>query len=545
MSLVSIEDLANPKLFFKMLKYEREAKKYDKMAKKFAKRAEESKKEKVETVEENVDDAATEETPTVEHVEGEVLEDNNTKKFPLTNIIYDASTDRFILSDSVDDTSMFDNDVETVEAPFVADVPDLESDDIENIISYVIRDVKRLNPDMTDSLIRHTVLAILFLTDKINRFDMQDHYDHNDPDRYSEINTIGKFLTADNYKIFLTENCYEVSEYLSMKELKDIIDSLDTKLNWTGNKDYIEIVKMVREGYTLNKNKENVFNGLDPIDEAPILFNNAILGSINNYDVGSNPLPRLNKSISDTLKKAFENILKDNKEFTVEIYPAVDNNNPNYALRDIAQAVVKVTDTRNGYYSTFNIDLNTIVGNGYNLIVPTNFNGIMQDIYVNIKKHPDLVRKILTTNYQFRFNGPNMVDIELKTVMADYIAQPVIYKQYDFSNMYKHLVNLSEEDMVIFTNNLMGIINLNWGSLGVSFQMPRFRFRSFTNARKFILVSDRNVRVQSSEWMSQPFSLYAKQFINSEGYSTDDSEMVIDLDNNDIKIYMNKVEVNL
>ena len=542
MSLISIEDILNPKLVLKMLKYEREARKYDRLAKKFAKRAEANRakeEKKVETVEETVEEDVVKETPTVEHVEGEVVQDNNTKKFPLTNIVYNASTDRFIISDPVDDMSMFDNEVE---APFVVDVPDLESDDVENIISYVIRDVKKLNPDMTDSLIRHTVLAILFLTDKISRFEMNNHYDYNDPDRYSEINTIGKFLTSDNYKIFLSENCYEVSEYLSMKELKDIIDSLDTKLNWTGNEDYIEIVNMVREGYTLNKNKENVFNGLDPIDEAPIMFNNAILGSISGVD--SNPLPRLNKSIRDTLKKAFDNILKDNKEFTVEIYPAVDSN-PNYALRDIAQAVVKTTDTRNGYYSTFNIDLNTIVGNGYNLIVPTNFNGVMQDIYVNIKKHPDLVRKILTTNYQFRFNGPNMVDIELKTVMSDYIAQPVIYKQYDFSNMYKHLTKLSEEDMVIFTNNLMGIIYLNWSSLGPSFQMPRFRFRSFTNARKFILVSDRNVRVQSSEWMSQPFSLYAKQFIGSEGYETDDSEMVIDLDNNDIKIYMNKVEVNL
>lgn len=538
MSLISFEDLLNPKELFDMLKYEHRARKYDRMYKNYKKKIGEA--EKLE--EEPINEEPETEEEEIERVEGEVVMPDKIRKFAyVSNLVFNETKGRFEYSTPKEDYSMFYTNGE-IEEPFIEDLPKLEPDDIENIVSYVVRDVKRLNPDMSDSLIRHTVLTILYLGNVISNYELKEHCDNNDPDRYTEINSIGKFL-FNGFKIFLDQNCYDVSEFISMKELKDIINSLDTKLNWTGNEDYIDIVNSVRKGYTANKNKENLFNGVEPVDESPILFNNAVLSQgIGDID---NPNPRLNSKVVKLLKKMIGNILKDDKSFTFDILPATDNYNPDYILRDVGQAVIKCVNTDTGAYCLYSIDLNTIVGNGYNLIMPTNFNGIIQDIYVNIEKHPDIIRKILTTNYQFKFNNTNVVDLELRAVMSDCMPYPAIYKQYDFSDMYKYLKDLSEEDKVILTNNLVGIINLNWYNISPGFVMPRFRFREFTNARKFILVSDKNVRVQSSNWMSEPFSLYAKQYINSEGYLTDDSELVVDLDNNDIRIYVNKTEVNL
>ena len=537
MGLLGIEDLANPILAMKILKYDIKTAYYAGQTKKLRKQIEEEKKKK-EQEEEKARKKEAEELK----VEAEVVEEPKIRKFAaVSNIVFNESTGLFEFTEPKDDLSMFDKDI--IDVPFVEDVPDLEDDDIENIITYVIRDVKKLNPDMNEALIRNTVLTVLFLTDMISAFQMHEHKDFNHPDNDTEINSIAKFL-SDGYKVYIATDCYDISEFMTMKELKDIINSIDTKLNWTGNSDYIEIVEAVRKGYTANKVKEELFNGVMPEDEEPVLFNSTVISQP--FDPSLTPIaPVISNKVLKYLKARISHILREDKNFTFELTPATDNYNPNYIVRDIAQVVIKCTDNRDGSYCLYSIDLNTIVGNGYNLIVPSNFNGILQDIYVNIEKHPDIIRRILTTNYQFRFNPTNMLDLEFKSVMQDCLPYNVIYRQYDFSNMYKHLKDMSEEDRVIFANNLMGIINLNWFNVNPGFTMPRFRFRAFTDARRFILVSDKNVRVQSSNWMAEPFSLYAKQYINTPGFMTDDSEFVVDLNNNEIHFYMNKAEIDL
>ena len=535
MGLISIEDLANPKECFKMIKYGLKANYYARQTEKFRKQAAKEKEEKEKAEKEKK----------AERVEGEVVKPDKIRKFEaLTNIVYNETKKRYEFTEPTDDMSMFYDENE-VSVPFVEDIPELEDDDIENIISYVTKDVKRLNSGTDDNIIRNTSLAILFLTDMINSYQLNDHIAPNDYDAEDQITSIGKFLSGDDYKIFISANCYDISEFLTMKELKDIVNSIDTKLNWTGNQDYIDIVEAVRKGYTANKNKERMFAGEEPIDESPILFNNAILSTVAVDTETESVEPRINNKVKKYLIKVFTTILKEDKDFTFDILPATDNYNTNNRFRDVGQVIIKCVDNKDGSYCLYGIDLNNIVGNGYNLIIPSNFNGILQDIYVNIEKHPKLVRKILTTNYQFSFNSSNMNDLELKSVTADYFPYPIIYKYYDFSDMYKHLISMKEEDRIIFMNNLLGIINLNWYNINPGFEMPRFRFRDFTDARRFILVSDKNVRVQSSNWMSEPFSMFAKQFVNTDGYMTDDNELVVDLNNNDIRIFINKDEVNL
>lgn len=526
MGLLSMEDLLNPKYAFDIIKYDIKANKARKEVEKYQKRIDEKKAEEAVAKEAAEND--------IEHVDGEVVDPEIAA---LTNLIWNKSTNRYEFTTPKFDQSMFFNK-DIIDAPFVEDLPELTYDDVENIISYVIKDIGKVDDKLRESDIRNTVLTILFLTNNINVFDMGDHFDQNATDTDIEINTVAKYLT--NYKIFVSVETYDLEEFMTPTQLKNIVDSMGTKLNWTGNQDYIDIVKAIKEGSKNEKNqtkKVEIPNVPDPILKVPMDINS---------DIYNPPQPKIDHKVFAYLVERFGEILKDVDDFKFSIYPAIDNTDMNYTVRDIGQAIIRCTDMKDGSYCLFSIDLNTIVGNGFNLIVPSTFSNILQDIYVNIDKHPEIVKKLLTTNYKFSYNQSNLTDIELKSIIKDQLQYPVIYRYFDFSNMYTHMKDMSEEDKVKLANNLVGLTQLAWSNAGPGFSMPRFRFRSFKNPNSFILVSDKNVRVQSSAWMAQPYGLYAKQFISGDSdYESADSEFVLDFDNNVVKLYVDRTEIHL
>ena len=535
MGLFSLNDLLYPFESLEILKYDRLQKKAEKEAaairKKLAEEEERKATEaKLKTVMEPEDDEDDYEDD-IERVDGEIVEPT-----ALTNIIFNPKANRYEFTIAKPDQSMFFSDGS--EIPLVEDLPELSSDDIENIITYVVKDVKKIDNSIKNHTIRNAVLAVLYMTDAINIYQMSDHFDPKAKETDLEINAIGFYLT--NFKIFVSVDVHELEQFITVDQLKLIVDSLSTKLNWTGNQDYIDIVKAVKEGFR-NIKAENKKEKQFPVVNDPILqetVDYADNGIINVKE------PKIDHKVFEYLVFRFSEILKDCDNFMFSIFPAIDNKDPAYNARDIAQAIIKCTNMQDGSYCLFSIDLNTIVGNGFNLIVPSVFKDIMQDVYINIDKHPDIVKKVLTTNHSYGFNQSNLSDMELKTLTGEYMS-PYTYRFFDFSGMYKHINTILKEDMVKLETNLVAITHLGWNNIGMQVP-PRFRFRDYKSPDTFILVSDKNVRVQSSNWMANPYGLYAKQFITGEpNYESANAEIVVDLEGNEIKIYMDKQEVNL
>jgi hypothetical protein len=270
-------------------------------------------------------------------------------------------------------------------------------------------------------------------------------------------------------------------------------------------------------------------NNEEVYEELPILFNNSVLSKDQLSANKPIPDPRINKNVLDFLNKKFRDILMD-MDYSFTIYAAKDINNP---TRDIGQATIKTVNNGNGSYSEFNIDLNNIIGNGFNLIVPTNFNGYNSDVFVNIDKHPDIVRKILTSIYNFANTDPT-TEMELKAVCMD-MMYPEIYCFFDFSGMFVHMDKLSEADKVTFANNLMNIMGR---FRDANIPMNRFRFREFINVNNFTIVSDKETRVQL-DWMVPVFAKNPKQYVNI-GNRKDVNEIQIIYVNGNFNTTVNK-----
>ena len=533
--LPGIEDwLLYPGTALKMLQCEMRGKTAAKEAEKYRKKAEE--KKKLEEVKPKVVQLDPPKKESIPRVEGEVVGD----EYAVSVLVYDDEDGNFKFkklkkTKPKTDMSMFDKKV-----VFDEKKPILSDDDIENLISYVIKDVRKFDTCVKDSTIRHCVLVILVITNKISTFDLTDHLDNNDPDAKLVVNALCDFLEDRTMLVGIEVN--DLEQYVSIDQLKLIIDSLYNNCNWEGDKQFSKIVKTVKKGYKAkleSKGSKREF----PVVADPILAERM---NFNIGDILNIREPRIEHNVYEYLVYRFSEILRNEDHFMFTINGAVDCNNLNYNVNDIAQAVIKCTDMGTGDYCLYSIDLNTIVGNGFNLIVPTSFGSILQDVYVNIDKYPELVRKILTTNYKFNTNS-NIVDMDLKAVMADQLSYPQIYRYYDFSNMYKHIKDMSAEDKNTLSNNLMTITSYNWSNvLGIGAIMPRFRFRDYRNPNTFTLVSDKNVRVQSSAWMSFPYGLYAKRYILGDpDYANANSEFVIDLEGNEIRFYIDKKEVFL
>ena len=537
MSLFSIDDLLNPSEAFDMLSSEFESfvfgeasgSSYDYTPKK--KKKKKKKKYKVTKI------------PVYRVEPTERVEEY----YPVSTTVYNSKTGQF---ETVETETNWFGDVPygyNTRQPFNTYEPKHDSDDIENIVSSVIKDVESHNKNIKRNDIRNVTLTILFVTSEISLYQLVDHVDGDNHNDWSvELNSISKFLVEQ--KIFPNSDCYEINEFVSMQDIKDVIDSIDTKVDWTDNPFYNDIVEKLKKGYIDNKNREAEANNEEPVDETPILFRNSILKNFFVDDTNTpSIMPRINKNVMEYLVNKIGDILHDYPTFTYEIYPAMltSGNADNISCRDTGQAIIRCTDNTSGYSNVYGIDLNNIVGNGYNIIAPSNFGGISQDIYINIHRHPELVAKILTTDYTFGFNMSNLSYMELRSVLEDQLAYPEIYKFFDFSDMSNHIMKLNNVTNVLFSNNLKSIINLPWHNIfGVGALMPRFRFRDYKDPSQFTIISDKYVRVQS-EWMQMPFPNIARQFINTEEYSHINDNLVLYYDKGKITIYINGQEIKM
>lgn len=418
------------------------------------------------------------------------------------------------------------------DSPFIASTPDLGDDTIENIISKVTQlsgNIMETDPDIA----RCIILTILFSVDKINSSQLLDHLNPKQRDSITAINTVYKYFN--DTKLFDYENCWEMNEFVSMKELMVIVNQLNVVVDWRGVRRWKDITDKIIRGYSSNSKAENEMNGVpEAAPETPIIFNNAVLAGEFDY-----PDPKLNKKVRNTIIKKITKLIPGNYRI-LSVDAVADMNSKESMANDTAIAGVTIQDPM-GTSKSFMIDIDSIIGNGYNIIVmmPTN-TGTILPVFVNLDIEPMIATKVLTTEYQFMVD--NQSTIEFNKVLRDMLPYPEIYGYIDFSKMHNNLAKLSEADKVKLANILYNFIRLNWYGLGFP-QMPRFRFRKFESVNDFILVSDREVRVQISSEMSWPVSTHAKQYTEYIEHDSDKKEFVIEYLNGNVKFIFNKEEI--
>ena len=142
-----------------------------------------------------------------------------------------------------------------------------------------------------------------------------------------------------------------------------------------------------------------------------------------------------------------------------------------------------------GLDNVYTVDPGICVGNGYNLLYAyPGVDGRMNNTFINIYKHKDIISKILhNPNYIFSTE-------EYAAVTADMLENTMIYKYVDFSGMKKHIININDDDKKILSDILSYIIN----DKGWVPDAPRFRFTKFKDAQNFTLISDKNVKTPIS-----------------------------------------------
>lgn len=432
--------------------------------------------------------------------------------------------------------SDYDKDFADMKSPFVQDAPEMTKDDIENFISDASNNIKNIDNDIDDDDIRDASLVTLFVANRISSSQLFDNLNPNQNDAIEEVNSIYKFLTG--HKLLQSSDCYELSEFMSMDNIYKIMNQINTLIGWPEDDMlFKEITENILRGYRKNEDKEDKEIADPPT--VSIIHNSNIIG-VDIEDGVAVPQPELTKQATNYIKSKLEKILPTGYQ-VANISPVVDIADYSTMLNDTGLASVTI-QTPEKQQGTFLVDMNTIIGNGYNLIYNCMLpDGRINDLYISIDKHPDIVKKVLTIP-GFNFYADNASIVEANEIESEHMYSEV-YRFVDFSGMYKNLKNMTESDKQILSNTLMKFINMAWMNLNFE-SMPRVRFRKFHNVNDFTLVSDKNVRVQNSRFMNYPFGGFAKQYIADAIYDNNTDEMTIDYKNGDVVIKVNKQKVD-
>lgn len=155
-------------------------------------------------------------------------------------------------------------------------------------------------------------------------------------------------------------------------------------------------------------------------------------------------------------------------------------------------------DNRNSPITcSYYIDRGTVIGNGYNLLLPfINTNGQPDTVLINIYRHKDIINKIL--------HNPKypLTQEEFAAVNKDMLPNQYIYRFIDFSGMKKYIINMSDENKAALSTILTDIIKPgNWGTPQGYIALCRMRFASYTDTKNFVLVSDEKVKIQIPQTM--------------------------------------------
>lgn len=303
-----------------------------------------------------------------------------------------------------------------------------------------------------------------------------------------EINNKGESFTSQNVKLVTASFLYLVG-LLKDHQLFTIIDN-DFEEGYLR-----EIISCIRREITINPGIESLIERVGKSLVEKIIdwygkdSNVALsLSNILNYYTGDNqqhqepiieqPLqfdqPVMNNNFNYNLKdieKSFGKLLK----------------NFQYQFNQINEMVELITNLGNGQYGRYLIDPGFIIGNGYNIMgnTPANI-----PIYVNIKKHKEIVKNILDDPCYI------MTPEEVQIATGDMFLNQFIYNVVDMSNMRKHIGQMNYETFSKLGKKLTYITNIPEISLNGNY--CRLRFLKYININSFIMVSDEKCIITGS-----------------------------------------------
>ena len=244
---------------------------------------------------------------------------------------------------------------------------DQVSNFIDDIVDKVVKN-SELNLDSEKDLndIKLTSLALLLAINKAKyTAKISTEYIKNLDDQV-ELNTIYKFFT--NTKFFTGNvSCIQLNEVITTQLLYDTVITIYETEDFSQNEVMTQILTKTKKRLEKEAISTAVLNDeVDPV--TPVVFNQGILGS-----AFSGKHPKVSKTTEEYIINYISNILpadwvRDNS-ITLEMSPKQDMIDPN---KDTGMAILTVK-VFGEVMKTFDIDLDTITGNGYGLGIPAYF----------------------------------------------------------------------------------------------------------------------------------------------------------------------------
>lgn len=412
---------------------------------------------------------------------------------------------------------------------------------IEDVSDKVI-ERSNLNLDESRNDIDIITVAVLLSTNKIKLTKLVfDHYLKSQDDNI-KLNTIYKFFNGT--KLFTKVSAIQLNEIITSQLLYEtiiVISELDDTL--TNNKIMTEIVvktkrRLENEIITAGKMIDDT---VDPV--VPVHFNNGVLNLINNET------RKISKTTAEYLINLLNEIIPEKWIKENDITFEVKKYNDPYDInKDTGMAILTVK-CNGEIMHTFTVDLDSVVGNGYCIEIPSYFPDqlLCQSLFVSIEKFPEIVRNAIMRNY-YTLNNPADPDSinEFYKVVND-VYGPGIYSFFDLSGMSKHFTFMTNEEKSTFGNNLTWISRANWSKLGlepvINSPIPRMRIRKYTDPNKFTLVSDKNTRQQKPEF-TKPLNGNYKTHMKISPEVNDSDILVVKFDNGKLDVSLNGTAIN-
>lgn len=164
--------------------------------------------------------------------------------------------------------------------------------------------------------------------------------------------------------------------------------------------------------------------------------------------------------------------------------------------------------------NTIPIDTGTIFG-GDNVRILGNYidqNGMMNGIWVDAEKHPDIASKIIFNSFYL------LEPYETMIAKDELVVNDQLIRYIDFS-CTPFISKMDKATAERFNKRLLDILSLCRMNIDPKFDIPRFRFDRYDNPDAFVLVSDEAVMNQLPAHMSYNYNNSNKLTFEQRGNS--------------------------
>lgn len=368
-------------------------------------------------------------------------DDNTHTTFPLLTIVDGVSTDEM--------TSM--------------DIKDVSSNISECIHEYDIDD------DDSIAIAKSLILAVLLKTGATTEDNIKVLLDNGTK---KVVAAISKFFNDGDESAFRGDNrIVDIDD-------KDTYDAIKGILEW--EMDYVRSVVSKGQEIKIQEGFKDILSSIEDIKNNIVDPIHTVSPDSVKMKVGFTDKER--EKLLKELYSAFTDIMSDH----------VDSDGKKLYVINILQetAELRVTDKDMSAINRYRIDPGTIVGNGFNLVYYYNdpTTGKVNDyVYVNVKKHADLVKKIIDDP------GYALTPGQVTDCSCDMMLNSNIYYFIDMPSFGKHIAGLNAANMLKLERKLTAATNILLNANQIT-NSARMRLSEWKSLNDFTLVSDGECR---------------------------------------------------